>query len=133
MKHIEPFLPFRKHHSRRSVHRRSRALSVGAALESLASEGPCLVRPSKTSSGLHVFDALVRDLWGPVAHLFVREWSRDVVDGVTVDCLTPELRSLGEIETYRRLMHADLDAAFDKAERDFRNLESKPREPLSRV
>jgi hypothetical protein len=49
---------------------------------------------------------------------------------MTIDCLTPELRNLEEIETWGRLLQADLAAAIEKAKRDFRNLERKPREPF---
>jgi hypothetical protein len=58
----------------------------------------------------------------------VRECSTDVVDGVTIDCLTPELRCLEEIETWGRLLQADLARAIERAKRDFRDLERKPRE-----
>lgn len=82
---------------------------------------------------LRMFDAIIHDFCGPVAHLILTQSSRDLIDGVPVDCLTPELRSIEEIDAWKGLIEADLTAVFEKLKRDFRDLERKPREPLLEV
>jgi hypothetical protein len=45
----------------------------------------------------------------------------------SIRCLTPELRTIGEIEWYEKHLIADLKAAFDDAKARFRRQEKQAR------
>jgi hypothetical protein len=69
------------------------------------------------------FDSCVRDYLGPVGFVFVGVWCDD-------GRITPELRTLEEIEAHERSLQASLSAAFEKLKREFVELQRKPRAPL---
>jgi hypothetical protein len=81
-------------------------------------------------SRLRNFGAMVTDFLGPVAHITIDRSSAVTIDGRSIPCVTPELRTIGEIECYERLLIADLKAACAEAKACFRRQEKRKRDKL---
>jgi hypothetical protein len=79
------------------------------------------------SRRLHNFGSLVTDFLGPVAHITLDRSSSLKIGDDSIRCLTPELRTIGEIEWYEKHLIADLKAAFDDAKARFRRQEKQAR------
>jgi hypothetical protein len=81
-------------------------------------------------SRLRNFGTVVTDFLGAVAHITIDRSSSVKIGKRSIQCLTPELRTIGEIECYENLLMADLKAAFADAKARFRRQEKrKPRWP----
>jgi hypothetical protein len=70
-------------------------------------------------SRLRNFGATVTYFLGPVAHITIDRDSSVKIGGRSMRCLTPELRTIGEIDCYERLLIADLEAACAEAKARF--------------
>jgi hypothetical protein len=74
---------------------------------------------------LHNFGTLVTDFLGPVAHISIDRSSSVKIGRRSISCLTPELRTIGEIDCYESLLVADLRAACAEARARFRRQERR--------
>lgn len=72
---------------------------------------------------LRRFDSVARNRPGPTGFVFVGLWTDE-------GRITPELRTIEEIEAHEQLLMGELSEAFAKLKREFRKLQRKPRVPF---
>jgi hypothetical protein len=81
-------------------------------------------------SRLHNFGSIAADFLGPVVHITIVRSSGVKIDDCRFQCVTPELRTIAEIDCHERLLTADLKAACAEARARFRRIEKRKRDPL---